>query len=422
MIYLWIKHLSRYKFRLNPNLFNGLIVEEDYILIKEEIPLPKLLRIFNELDKLGELNKERIEYETSLLVEPLVHLNKILPLMNVNIKGVNNVFQQIKLSRQELKNNGVNNYLLYLSDLEKKQKVERSKIIYEENNEIEEPGNFDRLEKEGFLKRGLFKSSYIVGPQLTRLWKELKNEYIETVLNGFDEITIPKYTTEQMFARSNHIRLPQHAYILAKIKPHLVDIKQFYGYVYKKWLLNENELDIAGVSTYGVCEVFWTFYENQRINLPVKFYDQSGMALRNEGHATKTFERLDGFNRVETIFIYEREEEISYHIEVYIERMKLFLNKLKFKYRILEVDSWTPTQKEENESVKTYDFEVYLAYKDQWLELGNISNNRDIFTKQFNVKSKTNNNTFSGCSGLGLERLLYAYIEQKGYKHNINKN
>jgi seryl-tRNA synthetase len=46
----------------------------------------------------------------------------------------------------------------------------------------------------------------------------------------------------------------------------------------------------------------------------------------------------------------------------------------------------------------------YRGEKRKWLEFQNMSVNRDRYLKGFNVKSQSNKELWSGCSGIGLER------------------
>jgi seryl-tRNA synthetase len=66
----------------------------------------------------------------------------------------------------------------------------------------------------------------------------------------------------------------------------------------------------------------------------------------------------------------------------------------------------------------TIDFEAYLPYRGpresaEWLEFQNLSIVGDKYTRAFAIKA-TKGELWSGCSGIGLERWLTAFLAQKG--------
>ena len=66
----------------------------------------------------------------------------------------------------------------------------------------------------------------------------------------------------------------------------------------------------------------------------------------------------------------------------------------------------------------TIDFEAYLPYRgtreeSEWLEFQNLSIVGDKYTKAFAIKTQKGE-LWSGCSGIGLERWLTAFLAQKG--------
>jgi seryl-tRNA synthetase len=66
----------------------------------------------------------------------------------------------------------------------------------------------------------------------------------------------------------------------------------------------------------------------------------------------------------------------------------------------------------------TIDFEAYLPYrgardKSEWLEFQNLSVVGEKYTKAFTIRAQRGT-LWSGCSGIGLERWLTAFLAQKG--------
>jgi seryl-tRNA synthetase len=62
----------------------------------------------------------------------------------------------------------------------------------------------------------------------------------------------------------------------------------------------------------------------------------------------------------------------------------------------------------------TVDYEAILPYSGAWIEFQNLSINGDKYPRGFNVKAQSNEQLWSGCSGVGLERWTSAFLGQKG--------
>ena len=76
---------------------------------------------------------------------------------------------------------------------------------------------------------------------------------------------------------------------------------------------------------------------------------------------------------------------------------------------------------EENEIKGTIDFEAYLPYRGdrskEWLEIQNVSIVGEKYIKAFNIKTQRSQ-LWSGCSGIGLERWMTAFLAQKGLEYD----
>jgi hypothetical protein len=385
-----------------------------YTITNQYIIISKTYNI-NYLNKFINMYQNSVKSKIYMFMYPFEFIPGITETLDIDQKIT---VKKLLISRTNLNKKCIDGYFSYYSKKFKEKKNLRTKILYEKSSSVLKGEPFEQCYKDKYIVQGTFRSSYILGPELTALKNEICNKYKEIVINNHQEVTLPKYTTETHFSRTNHIRLPEHTYFIAKLNKEVVPLKELYGYLYKKWNIdNSKDIVVNGLSSYGVCEVFWSYLENQNINKPFRYFDNSGFTLRNEGNAIKSLERLDSFSRIESIFGYFNEETLEKHIDNHVERMKTFLEYYDLHYRILEVESWTPVEIGKDLcKVKTIDFEIYLEYKNDWLEIGNISNNGYNFSKPFNVTHK-NNYIVTGCAGLGIERCLFAVIHQKGYKH-----
>ena len=88
---------------------------------------------------------------------------------------------------------------------------------------------------------------------------------------------------------------------------------------------------------------------------------------------------------------------------------------LHFQYRIvvgsgcyeLTGNEPAPTSLEE---IPIKDIEVYIPQTKSWLELAGCSVLETNLTSRFNIQSETGEKLWSGCTGIGLERLTYSTI------------
>jgi seryl-tRNA synthetase len=189
---------------------------------------------------------------------------------------------------------------------------------------------------------------------------------------------------------------------------------QEYLQIYKKIPADFNNYiaPVIGGMTYAQCIPFWTSITNKMLNhkaYPIRFYDYSGASYRYEGNAIHSLERLDGFNRIESIFIDTAENLPALCIK-FIDKLRNFFIKLELTFRVVAVESWLLA---ECCCANTTDIELYIPFNDKWLETVNVSNNSDHYLKSLNVKASKL--THSGCSGLGLDRLVYSFLHQKGF-------
>ena len=112
--------------------------------------------------------------------------------------------------------------------------------------------------------------------------------------------------------------------------------------------------------------------------------------------------------------------------KLFLERYtKVFNEILELEWRTAWVTPFYMQQsggvgvEDEREHVKgTIDFEAYLPYRgpregSEWLEFQNLSIVGDKYTKAFTIRTQRGE-LWSGCSGIGLERWLTAFLAQKG--------
>lgn len=293
------------------------------------------------------------------------------------------------------------------------------------------------MEKKGWLKRTKSRGQWIYGPQITRIFRTMQQIVQKELLEKlkFDEIIVPKMVTWDVWAKSGHAKslYPEMYYVSTPLKrdpalyEDIADHFKVTGEVPAEKLKAKISAPIGGV-TYAQCPPFWPFLEGKTLadeSLPVKVYDASGTSMRYESGGAHGIERVEEFHRIEVIWlgtlkhVHETRDQL---VECY---KHIFNDILELEWRMAWVTPWFLAQTGETEAddkkhvVGTIDFEAYLPYRGtrkdaEWLEFQNCSNNGTKYPDAFNVKCQSNEQVYSGCTGIGLERWVASFTAQHG--------
>jgi len=170
------------------------------------------------------------------------------------------------------------------------------------------------------------------------------------------------------------------------------------------------------------CTPLYQLFENSRLDLnklPLKFFDCSGPTYRNEDLGKlKALVKQREFHRAEFIYIGTKEQVIELRESILKEILKI-LESWGIGDRIVVGSGCFEVSKEEViypesiEEIPIKDIEVYIPKNKWWLELAGASVLWNLQTKRFNITSSEE--LWSGCVGIGLERLLYCFLAQKGF-------
>ncbi len=155
--------------------------------------------------------------------------------------------------------------------------------------------------------------------------------------------------------------------------------------------------------------------------LPIKMVGYTPCFRREAGSwgsHVRGLNRLHQFDKVEIIQIVDPEK--SYHaLENMIKHVRQLLDKLKLSYRISRLCSGDLGFT----SALTYDFEVYAAGQDRWLEVSSVSNFETFQANRLHLRTKEKNtskllHTLNG-SALALSRIVAALLENNQNQNNI---
>ncbi|QQG46946.1 MAG: serine--tRNA ligase [Candidatus Azosocius agrarius] len=148
-------------------------------------------------------------------------------------------------------------------------------------------------------------------------------------------------------------------------------------------------------------------------NLPIKLICQTTCFRKeagNYGRDTKGIIRQHQFDKIELINIVDNDNSYSYLEEITSHSEKV-LKLLNLPYRII-----IPSSKDIGfSSAKTYDIEVWLPGKNEYIEIASCSNTEDFQSRRMKTKYKFNNILkyvhMLNASGLAVGRTLIAILE-----------
>ena len=223
---------------------------------------------------------------------------------------------------------------------------------------------------------------YIVLPEGVRLLNRVldKLDKIKEEL-GFEEVILPKIVRVETLEKSK---------VLGKWDDYLLSVKPFSS---TKGVTEEYIMDPLQ------CTSFYQFFENCNVDL-IKWYDKSGPTYRNEDlDKIKAGIKQREFHRAEFMYL-GSEKEVNSLRDEFVRKLSLLFVRLGLKIRIVDGDSCYHGKLSKN-AVK--DIEVLV--NGEWLEIAGCSVLGSLMTKRFNIN---NGLAFSGCVGIGLNRLIYA--------------
>ena len=142
---------------------------------------------------------------------------------------------------------------------------------------------------------------------------------------------------------------------------------------------------------------------------------------RYESLNYKTLERLKIYSMREWIFVGNK-KFVENNLNELIVKFKKIFNKWKLKFRICTASDPFFLNKDIQKKIfqfsnrLKYEIQIYLPFEKKWLAVASFNNHLDTIVKTYNIKFKNKKKIFSGCVGVGYERLLYGYFSQKGVK------
>jgi seryl-tRNA synthetase len=181
------------------------------------------------------------------------------------------------------------------------------------------------------------------------------------------------------------------------------------------YFVNEDKLYMIPTAEVPVTNIYRDEILKE-IDLPIKMTAYTPCFRREAGSYGKDvrgLNRVHQFDKVEIVQLVHSEK--SYEVlEEMVNHVEQLLNTLELPYRILKLCGGDMSFA----SALTYDFEVYSAAQDKWLEVSSVSNFETFQTNRMKIRYKDSNgksqlvHSLNG-SSLALPRIVACLLENK---------
>ena len=288
-----------------------------------------------------------------------------------------------------------------------------------------------------WVRSGPTKGKWFLGPTAAHLLKTMARIAQSEILRplGFQEVVQPHHDSFDILLRTGHLEgLPGEFYYVTEPKTRdPVAWERFTDLVKITRKVPMEELTQmvnppSAVSCYAQCPTIYWWLSGRTIaseSLPLKIYDATAISNRYESGGRHGLERGDEFHRIEPVYLGTPDALLKVREELLARFTHVFDRILELEWRTAWVTPFYMQQsgqvgvEDSKEHIKgTMDFEAYLPYrgareKSEWLEFQNLSIVGDKYTSAFSIRAQKGE-LWSGCSGIGLERWLTAFLAQKG--------
>jgi len=292
----------------------------------------------------------------------------------------------------------------------------------------------DALQQRGWLTMGTTKGKWFYRPPAAAIMRAMKRLVLEEIVFplGFQEVIQPMHVSLATWLKTGHLEgMPGEIYYLSEPLTRdedqwerFVDLVKITREIPDKELGCNLKMPKAGVC-YAQCPNIYESLSGKTIaddSLPVLLFDRSVPSDRYESGGRHGIERVDEFHRIEILYIGSRKQLLDLRKQLIERYSNVFNNILDLEWRMATVTPFYLQQAgissdSEAADCGTIDFEAWMPYKgnreQHWLEFQNVSIVGGKYTDTFNIKGQKTE-LWSGCSGIGLERWMVAFLAQKG--------
>lgn len=399
-------------------------------------------------DKVGVRSFRAVSYRIRLVLDPPPKTALTLPIPNkLLVDGSEAILELTDLPEEGLRDNWMDRAAALLQEKSRRQSYEGKEqfwsLLYS-SPQRDMPFQADPTEEmiaRQWIRSGPTKGKWFLGPTAAHLLKTMGRIAQQEILRplGFQEVVQPHHDSFDILLKTGHLEgLPGEFYYVTEPKTRdPAAWERFTDLVKITRKVPQEELAqmVSGpsaVSCYAQCPTIYWWLSGRTIateSLPLKIYDATAISNRYESGGRHGLERVDEFHRIEPVYLGTPADLLQLRTELLERFTHVFNELLELEWRTAWVTPFYMQQsgqvgvEDTQEHVKgTTDFEAYLPYrgsreKSEWLEFQNLSILGDKYTSAFSIRSQKGE-LWSGCSGIGLERWLTAFLAQKGLDPN----
>ena len=265
---------------------------------------------------------------------------------------------------------------------------------------------------------------FVFQGEFLRIFKSLNSHFLNVAITEFNAIEQenPSVWPIDLFNKVNYFKeFPQHASLIAGIRKDHKELSSFSSQSekYKKQnsvKLNESFDDCKYGLQPAVCDTCYYILKNKK-DIQNTIYTTYNKVFRNEFSKHNSLDRLPVFSVRDIMFVGDK-QFVLHQRQLLIEKLTEFLKKTGLNCSIeVADDPFFSTSLEKKlfqfQFESKYEILAFIPYLNKRIAIGSINLHLDSFSSAFNF-SREGSEIYSGCIGIGFERLLLAFYSQFG--------
>ncbi len=282
----------------------------------------------------------------------------------------------------------------------------------------------DALQESGQVKK-LMNGAFVYQGKFLTLFKYFNEFWLERAL-AYDAVEqdAPLFWPVDLYKKINYLsEFPQQVILCSSLKDDFSSREDFAeNYSTKTDFTAVKHNDHFRPSEYGmqcaVCDYCYYLLEGAR-NYPNTVYTVYNKVFRNEMSEIDSLDRLTCFSVRDIMFVGDEAFVMDLRDNM-INEAKQFLELLGLESKIMTAndpffgnDAVLKNLFQTSMSLK-YEILAKLPFADKFIAIGSINLHRNFFGETFDIQLPDESHAWSGCIGIGFDRLVYALFCQYG--------